>query len=274
MINDLRLIEIELYSCCNRKCIWCPNREIDRSTRSNQYLHMSILNKLINELWEENYDQYISFSRYNEPLKLSSYFGDWIQHIKFILPKATLVCNTNGDYLSEDILKTIAGLNELTIMDYDNKGLHYCLKKLINCNCVIDKIINNTFIYAHYNNMKILYYVNWRENNIPTDRGGYLTNYSIQERNRECLEPQYFVGINYDGTVSPCCNIRNDIEQHKEYILGDLHNNSLEEILSSQKRKDFIEVCAAARFEVDSPCYYCMNGGGRYTKDNGGIDYV
>ena len=30
-MKNLRLLEIELFSYCNRKCKWCPNKEIDRT---------------------------------------------------------------------------------------------------------------------------------------------------------------------------------------------------------------------------------------------------
>lgn len=31
-MKNLRLIEIELFSYCNRKCNWCPNKYIDRKS--------------------------------------------------------------------------------------------------------------------------------------------------------------------------------------------------------------------------------------------------
>ena len=83
-------------------------------------------------------------------------------------------------------------------------------------------IVNN-FIYAHYENMKILYYVDWKNNYTPGNRGGSLP---IEEpiRDYPCTEPLYFIGVNYDGTISPCCNIRNDIGSHKSFILSNFGN--------------------------------------------------
>lgn len=156
-------------------------------------------------------------------------------------------------------------------MDYDGKGIDNCLNKLKNLNCIIDKIDKN-FIYAHYKQMKILYYTDWQNNYIPSNRGGYLPILS-SIRDYPCLEPLYFIGINYDGSVSPCCNIRNDIDAHKSYIIGDLNTQTLQEVLNSNKRKDIIKNCGAAIFEINSPCYKCSNKGGRYTKGNGGIKY-
>jgi MoaA/NifB/PqqE/SkfB family radical SAM enzyme len=158
-------------------------------------------------------------------------------------------------------------------MDYDNKGIEWCQNKLKSCNCKIEKI-KNQFIYANYNNMKILYYTDWQKYTSFYNRGGSLKDYTPSfARILPCIAPQYFIGINYDGTVSPCCNIRNDIDFQKPYILGDIHNKTLTEILNSEKRLKFIKDCANAKFDIASPCYNCFGGGGRYIKEKGGIDY-
>ena len=60
--------------------------------------------------------------------------------------------------------------------------------------------------------------------------------------------------------------MRNDIEKHWPYILGDLHEQALSEILSNDKALAFQKNCWAGIFTEGSPCCYCMNRGGRYTK--------
>lgn len=268
-INNLRLVEIELFSYCNRKCIWCPNHTIDRYSET-KYIDDNILKNLIHSLKNINYSGYITFSRYNEPLAHIDILNQVCEYLKQELPNCTLVTNTNGDYLNANVISQLY-IDELSIMDYDNRGIDYCLNRLKTWNCIIDEI-NNNFIYAHYNNMKILYYTNWRDNYTPGNRGGYLPMEELI-RDYPCTEPLYFIGINYDGTVSPCCNIRNDINSHKSFILGDLHEQSLEEIINSSKRAEIIDYCTKANFEPDSPCYKCSNKGGRYTRENGGIRY-
>ena len=61
MIEQIRLIELELFSFCNRTCSFCPNNFIDRLT-DNKLLDIDIFKKIINELVEFNYSNYISFS--------------------------------------------------------------------------------------------------------------------------------------------------------------------------------------------------------------------
>lgn len=55
------------------------------------------------------------------------------------MPLATLVTNTNGDFLTKKNLHNLY-IDELSIMDYDNKGIEYCKNKLLSCDCIIDKI--------------------------------------------------------------------------------------------------------------------------------------
>ena len=269
-IGQLRLVEIELFSYCNRKCKWCPNREIDRT--HNIYIENNVLESLILELSKYNYNGAITFSRYNEPLSHIDFLKDKLSYIKSILPNCKLITNTNGDYVTKDNLDGLL-IDELTIMDYDNLGIEKCSDKLLQCGVIIDKIYKN-YIYAHKDDMLILYYTNWRYHRNITDRGGFLKEYSMDNpRQFQCLEPTYFVGINYDGTVSPCCNIRNDVCITKPYIMGDLHHNSLESILNSYQYNQFRDMCSLGVFFKDSPCYTCSNTGGRYTRGNGGISY-
>lgn len=270
-MQDLRLIEIELFNTCNRKCSWCPNKNIQsRAPGSLQFINPYILRYIRQELKKQNYNGYISFSRYNEPLlNPYSYTRNILRLFKKSVPNATLVFNTNGDYLNKKVLQEIP-VDELSIMDYDNRGMDWCLNRLKKLNCIIDKI-EEYFIYAHYNNIKILYYVDWQKHHLITNRGGNLPEYETIQRNRPCYEPLHFIGINYDGTVSPCCNIRNDIENQKPYIIGDLNTQTLEEILNSNKRKEFQKI--AINIEKGTPCEFCLNQGGRYTREKGDINY-
>ena len=270
MLKDIRLLEIELFSYCNRTCKWCPNRTINRKT--TQCLDDKIFENLIQELKEEDFGGVLTFSRYNEPLSRIDIFKEKLKYIRKHLPNIKLVTNTNGDFVNKENLDGLE-IDELSIMDYDGLGMEKCKQRLLDLGAEIVEI-KNSYILSKYNNMQILYCTNWIENRVITDRGGFLVEYSKEHRDYPCFEPKYFCAINYDGTVSPCCNFRNDIKQHKPYIIGDLHYNTLQEILTSKKSCDFRDKCMNGNFEEGSPCYYCENMGGRYTKENGGIMYA
>jgi radical SAM protein with 4Fe4S-binding SPASM domain len=182
------------------------------------------------------------------------------------LPNVRLVTNTNGDYLSN---KNLDGLqvDELSIMDYDNKGMDYAAKRLKDLRVDITKVTGNK-VYGRRWHMDIMYYVNWPKEAMVNDRGGILKKHSSIRRNKNCYEPNYFAGIDYNGNVMPCCNMRSDNERHKPYILGNIKDNTLREIYEK-------ETTAKLRSQVPHliPCHYCTKDGGRYTRDNPGIEY-
>lgn len=269
IISNLRLVEIELFSYCNRKCSWCPNSYIDRKSKIN-YLDFGLLHSLLRELKQNNYSGKFSFSRYNEPFSNIHILNMAIKMIKTIFPNAIMVSNTNGDYITEEIIKTML-IDELTIMDYDYKGRDYCLLKLQEWN-VKNIQEHDHYFTGIYDNKTILYYYSWLEEANISDRGGNLKDWSLDKRKQPCYEPLFFIGVNYDGTVSPCCNVRSDC-QNRNYILGDLHKQYLSDMMKSKFYLDFVNAVTTGNFTEDMPCYYCNNNGGRYTRENGGILY-
>lgn len=272
-----RLVEIELHSYCNRKCDWCPNKNIPARQVIFKIMDASTLYAIITDLKRWNYKGYISFSRYNEPF---AYFTEdesswWqVNALRENLPNCTFVCNTNGDYLTEKIFKKAAEkIDELTIMNYDGLTKEECQNRLIeftgNVNIKIEE--RDKGLYTEFEGMKVLYVVDWKNWNI-TDRGGSLPEYSSKERMTVCCEPKFFMGINYDGSISPCCNIRPDIPKHERFIMGNVNKKSLNEIYFSEKWLSF-ECIAAGIFLENTPCEFCQNHGGRYTRERGGIFY-
>lgn len=270
-LQDIKLVELELFSYCNRKCEWCPNSLITRN-RDNQILSEDIFRKLIDELSMASYSQTITFSRYNEPMSHLELIMPKIKYIKSKLPNVKLISNTNGDYLTEENLINFA-IDELTIMDYDIIGLKKGIKKLESLNIKID-IIEYPYIYGHYNNTQILYYIDWPLSAKIVNRGGELKQYSKDIRINKCYQPSIFVGINYDGTISPCAEIRNDTLIGKNFTLGNLQTNTLYEILNNNKAILFRNECQKALFKKDSPCYMCGHMKSRYCNlEEGSIHY-
>lgn len=270
MIKNLKLVEIELSSYCNRKCDWCPNKLIDRYS-FNQFLDADILVSLLKELSENNYKGAITFSRNNEPMAVIEYFKEKVSMIKKTLPNNKLITNTNGDFLTKENLEGLE-IDELSIMDYDCIGEDKCIDKLEKAGVSIDKI-EYPYIYGHYNKMLILLVIDWKKVWKIADRGGILREYSKKIRTLPCKEPFFFVGVNYDGTISPCCNIRSDEPKHKKFLLGDLKENNLETILKSTTSEFMRHSCKDGIYTEGSPCLNCEHMGGRFTNGNGGIAF-
>lgn len=233
MLKTIRLIEIEIHSYCNRKCDWCPNKFIERSFYEE--LEEKIFIELLEELSREKYAGYVSLSRYNEPFSHRELLVRRISQIRRRLPGVKIVCNTNGDFEYRGI-----DIDELTVMDYEG--------------------IQKDHADPRFRMMKLTQINN---------RAGLLGSFGAAERMKPCYEPFFFVGVDYNGSVVPCCNIRSDAGQHKEYVLGNLKNQPLAEILVSEKAMSFRE--KTARMDFPDICRSCSKVEGRYTRDEPGI---
>ena len=235
-LSQIKLVEIELSSYCNRTCGWCPNSYIDRVSENN-HLDFDVLTDLINELAEKGFAGVISFSRYNEPFADPESLTKAYNLIKEKLPDVKMVANTNGDFDYSSFIGKI----EITEMDYDHNK---------------EETVQDDFRVMRLDNVN--------------NRGGALKIKQDFKRTTPCYEPQQFVGINYDGTVSPCCNIRNDIPKHKPFIIGDLHDMNLEELLRQLHVRDFRERTSWGRYDYfPEPCKHCDKKAGRYTSGDG-----
>jgi len=235
-LNEIRVVEMELYSQCNRQCKFCPNSYIDRHS-DNKEMTDEIFTKVIDELVNAEYKGHISFSRYNEPFMHPEILRKRVDYIKENLPDVKLVTNTNGDYDTSDFRDDI----EITEMDYDG-----------------DKVLS-TSPDGRYRVMRL---------GPINNRGGALEIKS-QRRVFPCLEPAYFIGIDYEGSIVPCCNIRHDVDSQKDYVIGNVKESKLEEIINSEKATKFRE--DVKNMDFPEICQNCTKGQGRYTRDKPSI---
>jgi radical SAM protein with 4Fe4S-binding SPASM domain len=276
MIQNIKMIELEINKHCNRTCPWCPNSQIDRS--GLERFPESLLIQLLDELQFHHFGQnwyggFISFSRNNEPFADLDYLDQVITLIKTYLPYTNLVSNTNGDFLDGALASRI---DELSIMDYDCKGYEYWRSFLESEGFKFQFKLGN-MMYMSGRNKKVVVCLNWPEETLMEDRGAFFKRpisglkwRSPELRKVGCSDPGNFVAIDYDGSIMPCCCVRSDY--HRHCILGNLHADTLEYILSTEKAKSF-RLAAANPDILPDVCRHCHKGIGRYTRNNPGIQY-
>lgn len=278
MIEKLRMVEVEINSYCNRKCPWCPNNTFSRSHPISMPSMMYI--KMLHELRDGNFNGTISFSRNNEPFFDFELLQSFIKYGKIILPNVRYVTNTNGDFLTKEKIIT-SGIQELSIMDYDCKGMEKCTQQLLDWGAIIETIINNV-IYADLEDVKIAYCVDWPKNTVLEDKGGFLKKEgrlqtaefraNLGLRNYPCIDPGIFLAIDFNGDVMPCCQMRHDNPAHEKFILGNIGTETIEEIFSKEKsQKLFAQINTETGIKLPLPCQHCHKGIGRYTRDNPSI---
>lgn len=241
--RNLDLIEIEVFSYCNRQCWFCPNSYIDRHSKNN-YMDENLYLKIINELKSIDYSGIVTYSRYNEP------FADKIiltrlKQARKLLPNANLYTHSNGDYLTKDYIKELeeAGLNTLKIQYYLKKEEKYNKDKILKdmqtnslrfSDSSIINVCTDDYVELKIPNSKInIIYQALNFSSFACNRAEALEYKQDHIRKTPCYIPFTNMYIDYNGCVMPCCNLRSDIEKHKNFILGDTNKETLWEIFNN-----------------------------------------
>lgn len=233
---NIRMVEIEVFSYCNRKCWFCPNSRQDRIS-TNHLMNPETYTSVLEQLSSIEYDGMITYSRYNEPFA-DRIILNRIREARDRLPKALLHTNTNGDYLDPDLLGEIysAGMRSLNIQfylqneqRYDHEAIRRRAQQIIArlrlpCRLVRDEPGHWLEYRIDYRDMHIRGYGRNFDIN-GTSRGGLVNINSDYVRTSPCLIPFWSVYIDYNAKIVPCCNFRSDMPEHSEYIVGDLNES-------------------------------------------------
>jgi len=257
MLSHIQRVEIELHSKCNRHCEWCFNCEYKR----DEYVEMEewLFLKILNELKENNYDyqsnklhtKLMTYNRFCEPTYNKDLLIKRVRQTKEILPRILSVFGTNGDYLTPEFLEEITFLHAIYISDYDNKGKEYWLERFKELKILVSNHGDRTIYGTHRKINKVSCKIDWPKNIPIEDRAGFLDKDIIiddapmhwkhdkEVRTARCIEPKYYISIDYNGNIVPCCHMRSDIPRYKKYVWGNVKDNTILEIYNSPKAVAF-----------------------------------
>lgn len=268
--DNLYQISIEISSFCNRKCWFCPNSYIDRKSKAID-LPEDIYIKIISNLQEIDYSGRLCLIRYNEPLANKNLILKRIRQARQSLPNVKIEINTNGDYINREYLDELkdAGLSYINMSFYFDKNQKFDVDKLIRpaIDKMADKLrlqyeIAQDSIYAYrvkfiYDGIDIIC-GSWNPETVGINRGGAITDNKIKQAERDygCYAPLANIDISYDGLVMPCCNVRSDIESHKNYIMGDMRDNDLFELFMNDKFINMRKILTNDSLKHGA-CQYC-----------------
>lgn len=285
-LSCIKKVYLEIDSFCNRKCDWCFNKYGSR--RGHHQMEEDLFLEILHQLNRNNFgynnkkgeNTSITLLGYNEPMSDINLLKRRVNQIKQILPGNIIIeTSTNGDYLSNENLKEL-NLTRLLINDYDNKGMDYWRNRLDNeLKCVIiDQCESSEIIQCIHRYIGlIICQCNWTKNRLIEDKAGVLTKEDVnedikwkddlKERDFACRETEYFITIDHNGNVLPCCHMRADVEDHKEFILGNLHNETLNKIYYSKKAANFRKRMLDVE-QFPNPCKYCRKDRLEYVSDD------
>jgi MoaA/NifB/PqqE/SkfB family radical SAM enzyme len=229
-------VEIETFTYCNRTCWFCPNSRIDRRSE-NRYMDEGLYLRILSELAAIEYNQVITYSRYNEPLA-DRIILTRLRQARQILPKACLSTHTNGDYLNGKYLDELkeSGLKRLRVQVYlgnkepfdDRRILIRMEQRLKNLGLPYQMIGAERGIrymaQVDHKGMEVTFDArNFAA--IGVDRGQTINLPQTYQRRSPCLIVFQHLYVDYDGTVVPCCNIRSDEPGHAPFLIDRLGEN-------------------------------------------------
>ena len=264
---DTPSIDIELTNSCQSSCLMCPRKDVQ--SRGIGMMSNATFNAVIESVQAVNI-KYFIFCGIGEPLLHSNIFN-YITIIKNQIQDARVLLITNGQLLTEDIIKRLIDLHVDDIMvsiQAIKPDLYAELMPGLDYNTVMNNLKKLAEIAPEWMNIRIHYifhklnhkdmqnakaYLSRYAKVIMTpiqSRGGHIKNEmliepfnSIKRSRCNLFETNFF--ITWDGKILPCCN---DVAGKNE--IGDINNITLEEI--KQKKLEIIN--AGNLFPI---CQYC-----------------
>lgn len=215
---NIDTVNLELSSFCNRQCIYCPLSESPRDYR--QFINRRALEAILSDLRAIDYDHNITLNLYNEPFADRSFFIEMVALIRQRLPNVVIWANSNGDYLTPEVLEcaAAAGLNKLKVTihpprgkgfnaEREHRSLKMFLAKLgISSRANLCHGEEKEFCARMGNLYLVIQSVDWQmEGNF---RGGAASNVgnTIAFRNYPCSKPFREFTIFHDLAVTQCCD--------------------------------------------------------------------
>jgi hypothetical protein len=264
--KNVRMVELEQHSYCNRKCWFCPNNFIDRRGPV-KFLDAGVYIQILNDLASIDYDQIISFSGNCEPFS-QPVFPQRVRAARELLPDAFLMTNTNTDYLTTRLVHkaALAGLNVIKAQLYFDKNEVFCNgSKVIKMNKLKEKLPGIEFVERHGQWFAVIgkmilhaYAKDWHK--VGHNRCDVNVR-KTQIRMHTCFEAVQYFGVSYEGIASPCCNIRTDYGPYRDILLGKMDANP---------GTMFRLYEGALLSETEYPCRTCM---GKHGHPNGKLVY-
>ena len=215
---SLSLVILNISDACNRSCYMCP--------RSQGYKHNPTLPMYMEEKTIENigkglgkeYDGVIALSGIGEPL-LHPNIKNIIKQLKTLCPESHILIITNGDFLTNDIIK-MPEVWFINISCYEEDNYYRLKEKYKNC--------NNIYLMEQYDEKHLDCPYNNRAGNAGPEAHLDLC----------CIMPFFQMMIDTDGRVYPCSS-----DWGREHPYGNINNENIYDIFINNMddlRKDLL----------------------------------
>jgi radical SAM protein with 4Fe4S-binding SPASM domain len=225
-------ITIELDRNCNRNCLYCPKSVFDDKDDA-VFFNKKNFEKTMGQLSKINFRGTILFSGYCEPLmnkNIRKYLSIAIEK----LPKVKLVIYTNGDFLSEELMKFFRKNNIFLIIT-----IHEPINSENKLR--IEKTVKG---YKHA-------IVKYEIENYHLSTRGNLVKVKKKISKKICIRPSCDLTIDYKGNIVLCNN-----DFFSKQVFGNLNEKKIMEIWNTKKFKK-IRKNLSKRVPNNGICRYC-----------------
>lgn len=223
--QKVKRVSFQLSNMCNYTHLHkkCPVAHYTEK----KVLSSEIIYKVIDELVLWNFSGIIGFHRYNEPLMDPRLFM-FMQLVNMKLPNAQIHILTNGSYLTQEILDSLAMINNccVNISSYS----HNEHKRLIKLTTSMPYCVFPSFFDD-------------REN---------IYDCPLKNIKSPCYAPLRETIITCEGKVGLCC-----LDWQDRFTFGNLNTQTLSQIINSQKLIDFHKKLVNAERCASSICQRC-----------------
>ena len=244
-----KVIHVETRTLCSGKCTFCAANILNTS-RSDDLMHMELVDKLILELSELNYRGRLSFYNNNEPF-LDKRILSIIDKARKKVPNCFLELKSNGKGLKIETVDNIfkSGLDCLYVNDYLDKENYK--NKIFSKN--VQSLFNNVNNdYAHLK--KKIFFIHRLEDQILNSRAGTSPNRNNENLNYKwrCFRPFEMMTLSPSGNVAMCSD-----DVYYDEVMGNFKESKLIDIWTSEKYKKNREILINKNRNLISTCKNC-----------------
>lgn len=241
MLNGLSVINIELTSMCNKNCWMCGRRKVDKEYPEIKMNYGDIDKKLLYKLSNQVPSNIIiQFHKDGDPLLYSN-----LKYILSLFSKNIRCFNTNGKLLMNKADDIIDNLETITISTFENdpewEEQYSIIKEFLKYKqnrlpTVIIRTLGeyDTYRMQKYKELQCL--IADRVLHSPMGSFTYTKKTTVPEHGI-CLDLLSHLTVDRFGNVYSCVRF----DPHKESLLGNLNESSLDEIWNSRKRQSMID---------------------------------
>ncbi len=267
-------VRIETTNICNASCIMCPREKMDRL---EGVMDMKLFKKIVDESKSHGATN-VFLGGFGEPLT-DPLLAERVRYVK----QSGMYCNfiSNGSLWNKDVAHQLieAGLDEVRFSFYgQDKQTYEIVHRGLNYDITHSNIRNvietrnrlgrkNPVILVYFltldNNKNQIeafreewepladYIEIWRPHNFGDGRD-YRDRSEVRKK-ESCGRPKRGpLQFQYDGTLIPCC-----YDYGGKMILGDIHDNSIPEILRGEKYEQLRQVHEKGEFSALPYCDKC-----------------